>query len=155
MIQYHPDIELMSGTSWIINGTLTDASGAVFDPSQSTLEFALLDPEGNALTLAGVNISVTNPVTGSIQILVPNTATALVPDRYTDALQVTGGPIVDLFWIGSILIAANPLNIVNGITEQDYAPPPAPTAPLATNWDWMQTVIGAFGWPDYGDYGDF
>lgn len=142
MIQYHPDIELMSGTSWIINGTLTDASGAVFNPSQSTLDFILLDPEGNPVSTDGVVISIINPLTGSIQILIPNTVTALVPDRYTDALQVISGPIVDVFWIGNILVAANPANIANNITERDYVTPPEPVMALTSNWDWWQTLTG-------------
>ena len=42
-----------------------------------------------------------------------NNLAALYSDqgRYTDALQVTAGVSTELFWIGSILIAANPLSV--------------------------------------------
>jgi hypothetical protein len=35
----------------------------------------------------------------------------LDPSRYTDALQVVAGTNKDVFWIGQILVAANPFNV--------------------------------------------
>jgi hypothetical protein len=47
--------------------------------------------------------------TRGIQISIARQYTGLDPGRYTDALQVTEGASTGVFWVGQILVAANPL----------------------------------------------
>jgi hypothetical protein len=128
-VVYHPDIDVVSGADWTIAGTLYDASGALLDVTNATLAFTLLDMNGEPVDGINANASVskTNATQGAIQIEIPSQYTTLVPGRYTDALQVTEGASRDIFWIGQILVAANPFNIANNITELP-APPAQPTA---------------------------
>ena len=53
---------------------------------------------------------VPSPARGRLhcEINVAATDTDLDPGRYTDALQVREGTSTELFWIGQILVAANP-----------------------------------------------
>jgi hypothetical protein len=107
-VTYHPDVEVMAGTTWTIGGTLYDATGKLFDITNATLAWGLLDPNAMPVPLAA-SITKTDAVNGAIQINVATGATALAPGRYTDALQVTEGAGTDVFWIGQILVAANPM----------------------------------------------
>lgn len=159
MITYHPDIQVVSGTDWTVNGVLYDAAGNPLDVTNCTLVWGLLDPDGNSVLPldADVQIAKTDPVNGAISITLSDTDTALRPGRYTDALQVTEGQSTDVFWIGNILVGANPFNVINGIVEQPV-PPSAPTpAPDDSNivvipqWWWWQG--GPFGY--YGPYGGY
>jgi hypothetical protein len=110
-VSYHADVELMAGLPWLINGTLYDANGNPFDVSNCSFVRALLDPSGNPVLPLDDNvlISKTDPTNGGIQISIPAQYTALDPGRYTDALRVTEGNSSDVFWIGQILVAANPM----------------------------------------------
>jgi hypothetical protein len=107
-VTYHPDVEVMAGVSWTIAGTLYDATGKLFDITNATLAWGLLDPNAVPVPLAA-SISKTDAVNGGIQINIDANATILAPGRYTDALQVTEGAGTDVFWIGQILVAANPM----------------------------------------------
>jgi hypothetical protein len=109
MITYHDPIEVVAGMPLAIAGTLLDRAGNLFDATNAQLVWCLLDPDGNpALTGANVQISTPDPVNGGIQISVPAQCMALPVGRYTDALQVVAGTSTDVFWVGNILIAANP-----------------------------------------------
>jgi hypothetical protein len=108
---YHPDISTVSGTPIVINGTLYDAAGNLLDLTNATLAWGLLDPDGNPVAPLSATISKTDPANGAISIEVPATYTALQPGRYTDALEVTEGMNTEVFWIGQILVAANPFNV--------------------------------------------
>ena len=109
-ITYHSDIEVVSGTPVVINGTLYDATGNLLDITNATLSWGLLDPSGNPVQL-DVTITKTDAPNGVIQVAVP--ATALPVGRYTDGLQATEGVNKELFWIGNILIAANPFDVTD------------------------------------------
>ncbi len=109
-ITYHPDVEVVSGMPITISGTLYDATGNLLDVTNATLSWGLLDPDGNPVQL-DVTITKTDAPNGVIQVAVP--ATALDPGRYTNTLQATEGVNKELFWIGNILIAANPFNVAD------------------------------------------
>jgi hypothetical protein len=143
-VTYHPDLPLISGTPWVIAGTLYDATGKVLDVTNCTLVWTLLDPNANpVLPLnADVQITKTDPVNGAIQISVAESDTALLPGRYTDALQITEGASSDVFWIGNILVAANPQNVAAGIVEQ---PAPAPPPTQAADY-WPNQTVQWWGW---------
>jgi hypothetical protein len=122
MISYHSDVTLLPATNWAIAGVLYDATGKALDVTNCEFTWALLDPDAAPIPVTAV-ITKTDPVHGSIQISVSEADTApLLPGRYTDALQVTEGASSDVFWIGNILVAANPMNVINNVTEQP-APP--------------------------------
>ena len=113
MVTYHSDIEVAAGVPWTIAGTLFDRTGQLLDVTNCDLAWALLDPDGNPVlpTDLNVTISKSDPINGAIQINVPIEYTSLRPGRYTDVLQVTAGASTDVFWIGQLLIAANPYTI--------------------------------------------
>jgi hypothetical protein len=110
VLTYHSEIEVTSGTPITINGTLCDAAGNLLDVTNATLAWGLLDPDGNPVT-PDATITKTDAVNGVIQVEVP--ATALPPGRYTDSLQATEGAKKELFWIGNILIIANPFSVAD------------------------------------------
>ncbi len=56
----------------------------------------------------------------------PKEYTNLRPGRYTDVLQITEGTSTDVFWIGQLRCAANPINVFHNVVELPV-PPPAPT----------------------------
>lgn len=112
-IIYHPDLEVASGEPIAINGLLTDANGQPFDVTNCTLAFALLDPDGAPVSPLNATISKTDPTNGVISIEIPAAYTALPPGRYTDGLQVTEGLSTEVFWVGNILVAANPFNVAD------------------------------------------
>ena len=109
-ITYHPDVEVVSGMPITISGTLYEAAGNLLDITNTSLSWGLLDPDGNPVPL-DVTVTKTDAPNGVIQVAVP--ATALPPGRYTDALQATEGVNKELFWIGNILIAANPFDVTD------------------------------------------
>jgi hypothetical protein len=111
MLSYHDPVDVIAATPWTIAGTLYDAAGKIFDVTNCTLAWALLDPNGNPVPIPTASISKTDPVNGAIEVAVAKTDTALDPGRYTDALQVTEGASKDVFWVGNILVAANPFNV--------------------------------------------
>jgi hypothetical protein len=51
---------------------------------------------------------VTGDPTSNILISLPNAYTAFDPGRYTDGIQVLVGALEDVYWVGNILVAANP-----------------------------------------------
>jgi hypothetical protein len=108
-ITYHPDIEVVAGMPVVISGVLLDATGQPLDITNAQLAWGLLDPNGNPVTPLSVSITKTDAVNGKIQIEIP--PMPMPPGRYTDALQVTEGMNEELFWTGSILIAANPFSV--------------------------------------------
>lgn len=127
-VTYHPDIDVVSGTDWTIAGTIYDASGKLLDVTNCDLAWVLLDPDGNPIlpTDLNVTISKSDPINGAILINVPIQYTYLRPGRYTDVLQITQGMSTDVFWMGQLRCAANPMNVFQNISELPVAPP-APT----------------------------
>jgi hypothetical protein len=61
---------------------------------------------------------VSGAVSGAIRIAIAKSDTALDPTRYTDALQVVAGTNKDVFWTGQILVAANPFNVWNWLSDR-------------------------------------
>ena len=112
-ITYHDDIEVASGEPIVIAGSLLDANGQPFDVTNCTLAFALLDPDGAPVAPLNATISKTDPTNGVIRIEIPAAYTALPPGRYTDGLSVTEGLSTEVFWIGQILVAANPFGVAD------------------------------------------
>jgi hypothetical protein len=159
-VTYHADIDVVSGTDWTIAGTLYDATGKLLDVTNCALAWVLLDPDGNPVLPTDLNITIskTDPVNGAIQITVPMQYTYLRPGRYTDALQVTEGTSTDVFWMGQLRCAANPLNVFNNIVEQPV-PPPAPTSSyeealvVVPQWWWTVPNAAAPYYPYYPYYG--
>jgi hypothetical protein len=140
-VTYHPDIDIVSGTDWTIAGTLYDATGKLLDVTNCTLAWVLLDPDGNPVLPTDLNITIskTDPINGAIQVNVPNAYTYLRPCRYTDVLQVTEGTSTDVFWIGQLRCAANPINVFNNVVELPVAPPaptPQPDVLVVPPWWW-------------------
>src|SRR5215475_9463802 len=107
-LTYHPDVQLMAGVPWTINGTLCNATGAPFDVTDAQLAWVLLNADRFVVPVTA-NITKTDPVNGAISIEVTKTDTALAPGRYMDALQIREGTGVGIYWIGNILVAANPI----------------------------------------------
>jgi hypothetical protein len=114
-ISYHSDVIVAAATTWNFAGQLFDANGNVFDCTNCTFVWGLLDPNANPVTTVNGNVSIskTDPTNGGIQIEVPAAYTDLPPGRFTDVLEVTEGASTDVFWMGNILVAANPFASVN------------------------------------------
>ena len=106
-LTYHPDVQFMAGAPWTINGTLCDAAGAPFDVTNAQLAWVLLNADSRVVPVTA-SITKTDPVNGAISIEVAKTDTALAPGRFMDALQIREGTGTGLYWIGNILVAANP-----------------------------------------------
>ena len=128
-ITYHPDVTVVSGTDWTLAGILYDAAGKPLDVTNCTLKWILMDTDGNSIVQSTVEIAKSDPLNGVIQISLSEADTALRPGRYTDALQVTEGTSTDVFWIGQILVSANPFNQASGIIEQPVPLPPSDSQP--------------------------
>ena len=63
------------------------------------------------MVVVTASIAKTEAVNGAIEINISRDCTALDPGGYTDALQVVAGTHKDIFWIGQILVAANPFSV--------------------------------------------
>jgi len=110
----HADQELPAGDAWTIAGTLLDTNGAALDLTSATLEWTLIDMNGNlAIPDDSATITIqTPPTAGLISITVPSAITeGLLPGRYTDALRVTISGNPDTIWTGSILVDADLFSI--------------------------------------------
>jgi hypothetical protein len=106
-LTYHREIQVTAGVPWVINGELLNATGAPFDVTNAQLAWVLLNAASYVIPMTA-SITKTDPVNGAISIEVAKTDTALAPGRYTDALQIRQGDGTGLYWIGNILVAANP-----------------------------------------------
>jgi hypothetical protein len=109
-LTYHVPIEVAAGAPWVISGQLCDATGAPFDVTNAQLAWVLLNADSFVVPVTA-SITKTDPVNGAITIEVAKTDTALPPGRYSDALQIRAGTGTGLYWIGNILVAANPITI--------------------------------------------
>ena len=123
----HADVELMAGDDWAIPFSLKDVNGAPLDLSAATLDWILLDPDGNAVAHLTPTINVTAPATGGKgSVVIPSALTELLPGRYTDALRVSIAGIESTASSGWILVDADA-----------FAPPPpapVPTQDQADPW---------------------
>jgi hypothetical protein len=121
-VPHHADLELMPGDDWVIPFVLTDVNGSPLDLTNATLQFTLLDPDGNK-TIVDPLITIDEPKTkGTGAIAVNNTVTTnLSPGRYTDALRVTIADAQSTVWLGLILVDADPFAL---------PPPPPPPPPV-------------------------
>jgi hypothetical protein len=106
-VQHHPDVELTAGVPWTIAGQLCNAKGQAFDVTNAQLTWVLLNADSWVVPMT-VSITKTDPVNGAISIEVAKTDAALAPGRYTDAIQIRQGTGTGLYWIGNILVAADP-----------------------------------------------
>ena len=106
-LAYHPNVQLMAGFRWTINGTLCNAAGEPFDVTNAQLTWVLLNADSNWVVPMTASITKTDPVNGAITIEVAKTDTALAPGRYMDALQIREGTGTGLYWTGNICVAAN------------------------------------------------
>ena len=108
-LAYHPNVQLMAGVPWTINGTLCNAAREPFDVTNAQLAWVLLNADSSWVVPMTASITKTDPVNGAISIEVAKTDTALAPGRYMDALQIRQGTGTGLYWIGQILVAEHPL----------------------------------------------
>ena len=111
---HHDDTELMAAIDWAIDGTLLDATGQPLDLTNATLQWTLIGPSGTpVLQNTDAAISVVDASNGLTRISIANAMTAtLNAGRYIDALQLSIGDIVSPLWLGVILVAANPRQVL-------------------------------------------
>jgi hypothetical protein len=135
-VPHHVDIELVPGDDWLIPGLLTDITGAPLDLTAATLEWMLLDPDGNQVTTDATITTVSPSTSGQINILVPNSVTVdLNPGRYSDALRVTISDMIATTWVGFVLVDANA-----------FAPPPPPPPPPTSSYEDALVVVPQWWW---------
>jgi hypothetical protein len=111
-VTHHVDLEVVAGDDWVIDGTLLNADGSTTDLSTANAVYwTLLGPDGypilstNQATVAIVD----PPSSGTVRISVSSSVTSgLDPGRYTDAIRVVGASLTAMFWIGQILVDADP-----------------------------------------------
>lgn len=110
-LSHHPDIELVAGDDWVIEGQLTDVNGRPLPLAGVTFQWVLLNPDGEICQLAAIaGVAIDgDPANGDILITVPRGATApLITGRYYDALRVIVPPDnASSEWIGTILVDAD------------------------------------------------
>ena len=113
MSDFHPDISLVAGDDWVIEGVLLADDGTPLDLTNGVLSWRLLDGDGNPVSL-NATITIVPPATaGKITIDVPYAATAgLMPGVYVDSLRadLTGGR--STLWSGRLLVSVNALEPV-------------------------------------------
>ena len=111
-INWHDDIEVMTGDTFTIPGTLQDVDGNALDLSDATVLWTLIDPDGvPALTGDDATISISDQGTnkGQLLITVPaSTTTRLLPGIYTDALRVELDEARTTMWLGSVYVDQDP-----------------------------------------------
>ena len=76
-VSHHADLELMPGDDWVIPFALTDINGGPLDLTDATLQWTLLDPDGNQIVV-DPHITTDNPTTtgtGAIAVNKPSPPT--------------------------------------------------------------------------------
>jgi hypothetical protein len=115
-VTHHDDLQVVAGDDWVIDGTLINEDGSATDLSNAqAVYWTLLGPDGYPI-LSGDQATVDivdPPNTGTVRISVGKSVTSgLDPGRYTDAIRVVGATLTATFWIGQILVDANPWSTV-------------------------------------------
>jgi hypothetical protein len=105
---HHAPIEVRSGDSWAIPGTLIDIGGGPLDLTDAVLEWTLLGPDGLvALPPGSATITVLgDPEDGQLVIsLEPGVTAPLESGTYSDALRITvaGGARITM-WVGVVAV---------------------------------------------------
>jgi hypothetical protein len=115
-VYHHDDLEVVAGDDWIIDGTLVNADGSATDLTDNNgVYWTLLGPDGYpVLSLDQATVVVVGaPTGGTVRISVSAAVTSgLDPGRYTDAIRVVGAALTASFWVGQILVDANPWSTV-------------------------------------------
>ncbi len=108
MTDFHPDISLVAGDDWVIEGTLLADDGTPLDLTNGTFSWRLLDSDGNPASL-NASITIVPPATaGKITIDVPYTDTAgLTPGDYVDTLRADLAGGRSTLWSGRVLVSVN------------------------------------------------
>jgi hypothetical protein len=111
-VTHHDDLEVVAGDDWVIDGSLLNEDGSVTDLSTaSAVYWTLLGPDGYPILSADqATVAIVDPASsGTVRISVSKTVTTgLDPGRYTDAIRVVGVSLTATFWIGQILVDADP-----------------------------------------------
>jgi hypothetical protein len=113
MTDFHPDISLVAGDDWVIEGTLLADDGSALDLTNGVLSWRLLDGDGNPVSV-NATITIVEPATaGKVTITVGYADTAgLMPGPYVDSLRadLTGGR--STLWSGRLLVSVNAFETV-------------------------------------------
>lgn len=105
---HHAIIELQAGDDWLIEGTLLSMNGTIFNPSGADIIWVLISPDGKNVDVSNVVINRNNSLgTVTITLMAEHTA-SLPPGRYSDALRIVDAGRTSLFWVGQIIVNANP-----------------------------------------------
>jgi hypothetical protein len=108
MSDFHPDISLVAGDDWVIEGTLLADDGTPLDLTNGTFSWRLLDSDGNPVSLNATITMVPPATAGKVTITVPYADTAgLMPGPYVDSLRadLTGGR--STMWSGRLQVSVN------------------------------------------------
>ncbi len=62
MTDFHPDISLVAGDDWVIEGTLLADDGSALDLTNGVLSWRLLDGDGNPVSV-NATITIVEPAT--------------------------------------------------------------------------------------------
>lgn len=115
-VTHHDDLEVVAGDDWIIDGALINEDGTPTDLTTAVaIYWTLLGPDGYPiLSSADATVQITDPAAaGVVRITVLKAVTSeLDPGRYTDAIRVVGISLTATFWIGQILVDADPWSTV-------------------------------------------
>jgi hypothetical protein len=102
----HPPAAPMRGDTWKIAGTLFNADGTAFNLTGASLEWKLVDANGNTVLdfSLGSGIAVVNAAAGTCLITVTSTQSrAIAVGDYTDQLRATAvSGDIDTMWTGTI-----------------------------------------------------
>lgn len=114
-LSHHDEIELMQGDDWKIPFTLLDPASHPIDLTSidaSAFTWALVGPDGIGVSAVGAVITKSAPTAGRGMITVPRAVTeGLTVGRYFDSLRVLIGSSESTFWVGTILVDADPSSV--------------------------------------------
>jgi len=115
-VTHHDDLEVVAGDDWVIDGTLINEDGSATDLTNAeAIYWILLGPDGYPVFSSDeATVDIVDPASsGTVRISVSKTVTSgLDAGRYTDAIRVVGVTLTATFWIGQILVDANPWSTV-------------------------------------------
>ena len=115
-VTHHDNLEVVAGDDWVIDGTLINADGSATDLTNvQAVYWVLLGPDGYpVLSSDQAMVAIVDPPnSGAVRITVAKAVTTgLDAGRYIDSIRVVGAALTATFWIGQILVDADPWSTV-------------------------------------------
>ncbi len=119
----HPEEKVYIGATWRFQVKLWNANNTPMDVTNKTLEWAMLDKNGQPVLYgpADAIVNKLNAAQGVIEVVVDkNKTVTLPPGRYTDYLRVAGDNVI---LEGQLIAKASPFKILIGTSNVSIGAP--------------------------------